>query len=704
MDSNNHLQRPLFYLQGKGIGQAKLNLLNHHLGLRKIEDLLNFFPNRYIDRTQFYKINTLQKTSSEVQIIGKIIDFKTIKQKIGERLVATFQDETSQMQLIWLKNPRWFADKIKRNTPYVIFGKISFFQGVFSMFHPQMQLLSQYREGMQAAMESVYPSSQKLVKKGVTNGFIRGLIKQILQDYYQNIVETLSENILKKYGFCNKADALLNIHFPKTQRALLQAQQRLKFEELFFIQLQLLRKKIIQKEKIKGYVFSKVGAYFNHYYKEKLPFELTNAQKRVLKEIRKDLATGIHMNRLLQGDVGSGKTIIALFCMLLALDNGFQTALIAPTEILAQQHYEFVQKSLEGMGIEVALLTGSTKSKDRKAIYENIAKGALPILVGTHALLEDKVKFAGLGLVVIDEQHRFGVAQRSKMWFKNELPPHILVMTATPIPRTLAMGIYGDLDISIIDELPAGRKPIQTVHRTDKNRLSVFRFLKNEIDKGRQVYIVYPLIEESQAMDYKDLMDGYESVKRYFPMPQYQISIVHGQMKPEDKAYEMQRFVEKKTQIMVATTVIEVGVDVPNVSVMLIESAERFGLSQLHQLRGRVGRGTQQSYCILMSGVKLSVEAKTRLKTMVHTSDGFQIAEVDLRLRGPGNLMGKQQSGILNLKIADLAKDENLLLKARDAAIALLQRDPKLYLPENKPIAVAYQNIVKKQSIWVNIS
>jgi ATP-dependent DNA helicase RecG len=502
----------------------------------------------------------------------------------------------------------------------------------------------------------------------------------------------------------HKRDALLNVHFPKSQENLAKAQYRLKFEELFFIQLQLVRKKLINKSRIKGFVFENVADNFNTFYKNYLPFELTNAQKRVLKEVRKDVASGAHMNRLLQGDVGSGKTIVAILSMLLAIDNGFQATIMAPTEILANQHFTAVSELLEGMNINVDILTGSVKTKKRREIHQKLEDGTLHILIGTHALLEDKVVFKNLGIAIIDEQHRFGVAQRSKMWKKNVLPPHVLVMTATPIPRTLAMSVYGDLDISVIDELPPGRKEVKTVHRYDSNRLAVFKFLKDEIAKGRQVYIVYPLIQESAAMDYKDLMDGYESISRDFPMPEYQISIVHGKMKPVDKEYEMQRFVKGETQIMVATTVIEVGVNVPNASVMVIESSERFGLSQLHQLRGRVGRGADQSYCILLTAYKLSADAKTRLKTMVETSDGFKIAEVDLKLRGPGNMMGTQQSGVLNLKIADVVKDTAILTNARNAALDLLAEDSELTNPENKMILETYSQIQKTSGLWSNIS
>ena len=561
-------------------------------------------------------------------------------------------------------------------------------------------------------MQPVYPSTEKLTNSGVSNRLVRGYIQDLLQQVFDGVQESLSSEIIDDFQLISKRDALLNVHFPKNQEQLAKAEFRLKFEELFFIQLQLARKKLINKAKIKGPVFEKVGAVFNQFYKEKLPFDLTNAQKRVLKEIRKDVASRAHMNRLLQGDVGSGKTIVALLAMLLAIDNGYQATIMAPTEILAKQHYTAVSELLEGMNINVDILTGSVKIKKRREIHANLESGQLHILVGTHALLEDKVKFHNLGIAVIDEQHRFGVAQRSKLWAKGAqnldgvavVPPHILVMTATPIPRTLAMSVYGDLDISVIDELPPGRKEVKTVHRYDSNRLSVFKFMRDEIEKGRQIYLVYPLIQESAAMDYKDLMDGYEGVSREFPSPKYQISIVHGQMKPADKEFEMQRFVKGETQIMVATTVIEVGVNVPNASVMVIESAERFGLSQLHQLRGRVGRGADQSYCILITSFKLSAEAKTRLKTMVETTDGFKIAEVDLKLRGPGNIMGTQQSGVLNLKIADVVKDGATLVKARNAAIGLLQEDSNLSKPENKGILTTFTAIYKSTGIWANIS
>ena len=678
--------------------------MNAELGIKTCNDLLHFFPFRYIDKTQFYSIIDLQPNSSEVQIIGKVTNVKLITQKKGSRLVAKFQDANGVMELVWFKGQKWIKDSLKVNEPYVVYGKLNYYNGNFSIPHPEMELLTDYKNKLQSKMQPVYPSTERLINTGLSNKLIRGYIQNLLQQIIDSIQESLSNEIIDDFQLISKKEALLNIHFPKDQKKLAKAEFRLKFEELFYIQLQLARKKLINKTKIKGVVFKNVGAVFNQFYSDNLPFELTNAQKRVLKEIRKDVASGAHMNRLLQGDVGSGKTIVALLAMLLAIDNGFQATIMAPTEILANQHYIAVSELLKGMNIKVDILTGSVKTKKRREIHQNLEDGTLHILVGTHALLEDKVKFNNLGIAVIDEQHRFGVAQRSKLWIKNELPPHILVMTATPIPRTLAMSVYGDLDISVIDELPPGRKEVKTIHRYDSNRLSVFKFMRDEIDKGRQIYIVYPLIQESALMDYKDLMDGYESVSREFQTPKYQISIVHGQMKPKDKELEMQRFVRGETQIMVATTVIEVGVNVPNASVMIIESAERFGLSQLHQLRGRVGRGADQSYCILLTSFKLSAEAKTRLKTMVETSDGFKIAEVDLKLRGPGNIMGTQQSGVLNLKIADVVKDGSTLIKARNAAIGLLQDDPRLEKLENSGILKIFKAIYKSSGIWSNIS
>ena len=697
-----NLNNPLTYV--KGVSNARASLLSSELGLGKLNDLLHFFPYRYIDRTKFYKIIEIVNNNSEIQLFGRIIELKSIKQKKGLRLVAKLQDETGTIELVWFRGVKWLKDQIKLNKPYIIYGKLNHYKGHFSIVHPEMDLVEDYKRKIQSKLQPVYSSTEKLVNSGVSNKMFRGYLQDLLKQIFEEIQESLTKEIIINHQLIGKREAILNIHFPKSPELLAKAQYRLKFEELFFIQMQLIRKKLIRKNKIKGYVFEHVGERFNEFYNHHLPFKLTNAQKRVLKEIRKDVASKAHMNRLLQGDVGSGKTIVALLVMLLAIDNGFQATIMAPTEILASQHYNAIVELLSGMDIQVALLTGSTKVKKRREIHESLENGQLKILIGTHALLEDKVKFQNLGIAIIDEQHRFGVAQRSKMWMKNELPPHVLVMTATPIPRTLAMSVYGDLDISVIDELPPGRKEVKTVHRYDSNRLSVFKFMKQEIAKGRQVYVVYPLIQESEALDYKDLMDGYESISREFPSPNYQISIVHGKMKAADKEYEMQRFVNGETQIMVATTVIEVGVNVPNASVMVIESAERFGLSQLHQLRGRVGRGADQSYCVLLSSFKLSTEAKTRLQTMVETSDGFKIAEVDLKLRGPGNIMGTQQSGVLNLKIADVVKDTPILYKARNTAIELLQEDPNLSNPKNNVIQKTYSQLSKASGIWSNIS
>ncbi len=696
------LQTPIDYL--KGVGPNRADLLKKELGIHTFQDLINLFPNRYLDRTRYYKIDQLQRNSSEMQIVGKITHIKTVAQKRNKRLVATFMDDTGKMELVWFRGHKWIKENLKLNVPYVIFGKVNWFNGVYSMPHPEMELLSQHEKSLRSAMQPIYPSTEKLSSSGITNKVINTLMQTLFRELKNGITESLSQPLLQSLKLMPKNKAFFNVHFPQSQEKLTRAQYRLKFEELFFIQMQLLQKKQLHKAKIKGYPFEKVGNYFNTFFKEHLPFSLTDAQKRVIKEIRNDLGSKAQMNRLLQGDVGSGKTIVAFMSMLIALDNGFQACLMAPTEILSVQHYNNLLEWCNKLNISILLLTGSTTTSKRKEIHEKLENGTLQLLVGTHALLEDKVKFKNLGLAIIDEQHRFGVAQRSKLWHKNTHPPHVLVMTATPIPRTLAMSIYGDLYISSIDELPPGRKDIKTVHRFDANRLKVFRFLKDEISKGRQVYIVYPLIQESEAMDYKDLMDGYASIEREFPKPHYQISIVHGKMKAADKDYEMDRFVKGETQIMVATTVIEVGVNVPNASVMVIESAERFGLSQLHQLRGRVGRGAEQSYCILMTSHKLSADAKTRLETMTKTNDGFEISEVDLRLRGPGDLMGTQQSGVLNLRIADIVKDSEILKIARSYAMQVIKDDPQLSQPYNAPIKNTYHQLGKYKNIWNYIS
>ncbi|MFV8344490.1 ATP-dependent DNA helicase RecG [Flavobacterium sp. ZB4P13] len=700
---SNLLLTPIEYL--KGVGPNRGELLRKELGIHKYVDLVNFFPNRYIDRTRYYKINELQNNIAEVQIIGKIINIKTVEfGRNQKRLVATFVDDTGQMELVWFQGHKWIRESLKLNVICVIFGKCTSFGNAFNMAHPEIELMSEHEQSLRSAMQPVYPSTETLTNRGISNRVINKLMQQLFLETQALFTETLPDYLINELKLIPKKAALFNIHFPKSADVLAKAKFRLIFEELFFIQLQLITKNLIRKNKIKGHPFATVGEYFNDFYQNHLPFQLTNAQKRVIKEIRTDMGSNAQMNRLLQGDVGSGKTIVAFMSMLLALDNGFQACLMAPTEILANQHFIGLTELAQTSDINIRILTGSTKIAQRRIIHEELENGMLHILIGTHALLEDKVKFKNLGLAVIDEQHRFGVEQRSKLWKKNVIPPHVLVMTATPIPRTLAMSLYGDLDISVIDELPPGRKPIQTVHRFDSNRLKVWKFLRDEIALGRQIYIVYPLIQESEKMDFKDLMDGYESISRDFPLPQYSISILHGKMKPADKDAEMKRFSEGKTNIMVATTVIEVGVNVPNASVMIIESAERFGLSQLHQLRGRVGRGAEQSYCILMTSHKLSSDSKTRMETMVQTNDGFEIAEVDLKLRGPGDLMGTQQSGVLNLQIADLVRDRDTLALARNYALKLLKEDAGMQKPEHAALRAVFIEMTKKKNIWNYIS
>ena len=708
----NLLETSIEYL--KGVGPNRGTLLRKELGIHKYGHLLNFFPNRYIDRTRYYKINELQNNVAEVQIIGKIINIKTVEfGKNQKRLVATFVDDTGQMELVWFQGHKWIRESLKLNEICVIFGKCTSFGNTFNMAHPEIELMAEHEQSLRSAMQPVYPSTETLANRGISNRVINKMMQQLFLETQAKFSETLPDYLTAELKLIPKNAALFNIHFPKSAESLAKAQFRLKFEELFYIQLQLITKNLIRKHKIKGHPFTKVGAYFNDFYQNHLPFELTNAQKRVIKEIRTDMGSNAQMNRLLQGDVGSGKTIVAMMSMLIALDNGFQSCLMAPTEILANQHFNGLSELAKELNINIKSLTGSTKTSARRIIHEELENGSLHILIGTHALLEDKVKFQNLGLAVIDEQHRFGVEQRSKLWKKStpdpsnggeQIPPHVLVMTATPIPRTLAMSLYGDLDISVIDELPPGRKPIQTVHRFDSNRLKVWKFIRGEIALGRQIYIVYPLIEESKSMDFKDLMDGYESISRDFPLPQYAISILHGKMKPADKDTEMKRFAEGKTNIMVATTVIEVGVNIPNASVMIIESAERFGLSQLHQLRGRVGRGAEQSYCILMTSHKLSADSKTRMETMVATNDGFEIAEVDLKLRGPGDLMGTQQSGVLNLQIADIVRDRDILQLARNYALKILKNDAPMQKPENAVLRATYIELTKKKNIWNYIS
>lgn len=696
------LKTPIEYL--KGVGPAKAEILKTELGIYTFEDLLLNFPFRYIDRSRFYKINEIQSAAAEVQLVGRITSVQEVGPPRKKRLVAQFEDDSGRVELVWFKGAQWIRKSLETGADYVLFGKPNYFKGTYSFPHPELEKAADFRKSPVKGLQPVYNSTEKLQNKGLNARGISKLTQVLIPQVTGVIRENLSDRILQHYKWPSRADAITEVHFPSSLQSLERARNRLKFEEFLFIQIGLLLQKERNTVQTKGQLFSQVGDAFNSFYRDHLPFELTGAQKRVLKDIRRDTRSGHHMNRLVQGDVGSGKTVVALLSMLIAIDNGFQSCMMAPTEILAQQHYNGLSEMLEGTQVRVALLTGSTKTARRKEIHADLLNGQVDILVGTHALIEPVVKFRNLGLAVIDEQHRFGVAQRAKLWKKNSIPPHILIMTATPIPRTLAMSLYGDLDVSVIDELPPGRKPVETLHRYDSNRLQVFGFMKDQIARGRQCYVVYPLIEESSTMDYKDLEDGYESICREFPRPEYQVSIVHGRMKSEDKDREMQRFASGETQIMVATTVIEVGVNIPNASVMVIESTERFGLSQLHQLRGRVGRGAEQSYCILMTGHKLSEDAKTRIQTMVRTNDGFEIADVDLQLRGPGDLMGTRQSGMIDLKIASLTKDGQLLQLARREAEGMLKEDPKLEHREHAAIRAFFVETMKGKAQWSRIS
>lgn len=671
------LKTPVEYL--KGVGTQRADILKKDLAIFTYGDLLQHYPFRYIDRTRFYKIRELNGELPAVQVLGRVISKDIVGEKQAKRLVANFKDDTGIIELVWFQSIRWMEKVVQTGSVFMIFGKPAIFNGRISITHPEIELYQPKAENKgNLSLQPVYSSTEKLKQFNLDSRGIQRIQANLIDQVIRLIEETLPDHILNHHHLMSRKKALFNIHFPDNTELLRSAERRLKFDELFFIQLKLLRTKLLRTHKFKGSVFGSVGDKFNTFYFKKLPFDLTTAQKRVIKEIRQDTQKGIQMNRLLQGDVGSGKTVVALMMMLLAIDNGFQACIMAPTEILAQQHFISIKSLLGDEFVEVELLTGSTPKKSRKGLHENLENGKLKILIGTHALIEDGVKFQNLGLVVIDEQHRFGVEQRAKLWRKNIIPPHVLVMTATPIPRTLAMTLYGDLDVSVIDELPAGRKPIKTVHMYHSQRLRMFGFMKEEIEKGRQIYIVYPLIKESEKLDLLYLEAGIEAISREFPAPLYNISIVHGKLSPKEKSSEMDRFVKRQTQIMVATTVIEVGVNVPNASVMIIENAERFGLSQLHQLRGRVGRGADQSFCILMSGNKLSSDAKIRLDTMVRTNDGFEIAEIDMQLRGPGNIEGTQQSGVLDLKLADLAQDQQILIEARRAVIKLLDEDPEL--------------------------
>ncbi len=697
-----YLDTPIEFL--KGVGPKRAELLRAEVEIFNFQDLLCFFPFRYIDRSRFYMIREVTGDMPYVQIRGKISDIQLHGKQRTTRMTATLSDATGSLELVWFRGFKWLKDKFKPGIEYIVFGKPTLFGRFYNIAHPEVEPVTPGAINQSSAMQPVYNSTEKLRARGLDSKGIGRLLKTLLESSAGHIPETLPESILKPLKLVSRETALHEIHFPTNTQSLQKAQARLKFEELFYLQLNLLRQKLVRLDKAKGYIFSVVGENFNNFFFNRLAFELTGAQKRVMKEIRSDTLSGKQMNRLLQGDVGSGKTVIAVMSMLIALDNGFQACLMAPTEILAFQHYESVRNMLKDMGVQLALLTGSSKQSERKTILSGLKEGSIRIIIGTHALIEDVVAFDRLGMAVIDEQHRFGVAQRARLWAKSTTPPHVLVMTATPIPRTLAMTLYGDLDVSVIDELPPGRKPIKTVHQYDRNRLKVFGFIRDQIAKGRQVYVVYPLIKESEKLDLKDLNDGYESIVREFPPPQYAVSIVHGKMKPADKDWEMQRFVSGSTQIMVATTVIEVGIDVPNASVMVIESAERFGLSQLHQLRGRVGRGADQSYCILMSKDALSADARKRLGVMVSTNDGFQIAETDLQLRGPGDIQGTQQSGLLDLKIADLTKDEAILKYARAQARDLLENDPNIQKSENRMVRRRLQELYHDRLHWGRIS
>ncbi len=702
MRTYNFLQTPIEYL--KGVGPIRAEILKKELAIFTFGDLLTYFPFRYIDKTQFYSIAQISQETTWIQVKGQILSIKEVGEKRGKRLVVRFADSTGEIDLVWFQGAKWVKEKLMLGGLYSIFGKPSTFNNNLNFVHPEIELTTENETLQSVKFHPFYSATEKSKTKGLDSKGISKLTFNLLQSAKGNIPENLPRPILESLRLADRENAFLQIHFPENHDALSRASYRLKFEELFFIQVQLFKSKHIRLQKSKGFVFPTIGEAFNDFYHHHLPFELTGAQKKVIKEIRADFSSAKQMNRLLQGDVGSGKTLVALMSMLIAIGNHFQVSLMVPTEILAQQHYSTLKRFLEGMEISVGLLTGSVKGKIRKQLLLEVQEGKIDILIGTHALIEDQVQFLNLGLVVIDEQHRFGVAQRAKMWKKNEQLPHVLVMTATPIPRTLAMTLYGDLDISVIDELPPGRKSIQTLHYFDNSRLKVLGFIRNQIKLGRQVYIVYPLIDESEKLDLLHLYEGFEALSRDFPLPEFAISMVHGKLTPQEKEFEMQRFIKKETQIMVATTVIEVGVDVPNASIMMVENAERFGLSQLHQLRGRVGRGTDQSYCILMSSYKLTAEAKKRIETLVRTNNGFEVAEVDLQLRGPGDLSGLEQSGMVNLKIANIAKDEKIIKIAREFASKIIESDPELAQAENRPIVWHLNDIEKTSGNWGNIS
>ncbi len=689
----------------KGVGPKRAELLNKEIDVFTIKDLLYYFPYKYVDRSKFYTVRDLTTELAYVQMKGKIIKIEEHGQGRSKRLVAKFFDGVGTIDLVWFQGIKWIKNNLKIGQEYIVFGKPNFFRnGTISIPHPELETVEKYEaRTVRGSFQPYYSTTERLRKSFISSRTISELVSKALE-IVDNIPDFMPDYLIERIGFLPLSEAIKNIHFPQNPHKLQLAEFRLKFDEFFINQLSLIKQKRLRTEKTAGYVFEHVGEYFNRFYNEKLSFELTNAQKRVLKEIRRDFKSGHQANRLLQGDVGSGKTIVALMSMLIALDNDFQACLMAPTEILAQQHYKNFIELLDGLDINVKLLTGSTKTRERKIIHHQLLTGELQILVGTHALIEDTVQFKRLGLAIIDEQHRFGVAQRAKLWQKGKIPPHVIVMTATPIPRTLSMTLYGDLDVSVIDEMPPGRKPIKTIHVRESGRRRLYNFIHREIAKGRQVYIVYPLIKESEKLDYKNLEQGYEHILAEFPPPKYRVGMLHGQMKPEDKDLEMARFARGETQILVATTVIEVGVNVPNATVMVIESAERFGLSQLHQLRGRVGRGGEQSYCILVTKDKLSSDARKRIDTMVSTTDGFKIAEMDLHLRGPGDIFGTAQSGFpFHFRIANLSKDGKILQLARNIAEELLQQDPELVLEQHQLLRREVDREIKR-SPWGLIS
>ncbi len=688
-----------------GVGPKRAELLEAEAGILTFRDLIYYFPYKYVDKTRFYKVKELDTDMQYVQIKGKIRRFTTEGGGAGRRLTADFYDETGMVRLVWFKGQKWILNAYKVDKEYIVFGRPTLFSGTFNLVHPEVEEVEKRAARVSSSLEAQYSTTEKMKDRFLHSKAIAKLMATAFSMSSLRIPETLPTSVFGPMKLMSLSDALFRIHFPDSNSDIENARFRLKFEELFYLQLHLLRYKVTRTKKTHGFLFSVVGDRLNSFYANNLPFTLTGAQKRVIREIRADLGSGHQMNRLLQGDVGSGKTMVALMSMLIGADNGYQSCLMAPTEVLSIQHFNSIGRFIEGIDVRVALLTGSTRRSERTRLEQGLLDGTIDILIGTHALIEENVRYKNLGLVIIDEQHRFGVAQRAKLWQKNDCPPHVLVMTATPIPRTLAMTLYGDLDVSVIDELPPGRKPIKTMVFTDAEREKVFGFMRRQIDDGRQIYVVYPLISESETLDYKDLEDGLESMARAFPPPQYCISVVHGRMKARDKEISMNQFRRGQAQIMVATTVIEVGLDIPNASVMVIESAERFGLSQLHQLRGRVGRGADQSYCILMTSHKLSADATERINTMIATNDGFEIAEADLRMRGPGDLEGTQQSGIaFDLKIADLSKDGQILNLARSRAEEILADDPELTLSGNQVLKVNLRKLFGKKYTWSEIS